>query len=150
MNPTIVPEFTTGLTVDLRAFITLCEDVLALVTRENQALSDPKNYQPSEFYQLRKHLLPELESSLISLRKRRQIWRETGPAGGHSDEVKNMFQSIQSLVMKILFLDRENQQALLRLGLVPASHLPPAAAQQPHFVAGLYRQHAAGSGKSLA
>jgi hypothetical protein len=45
--------------------------------------------------------------------------------------------------MKILLLDRENQQAMLRRGLVPARHLPPPAAQRPHFVAGLYQRHAA-------
>ena len=52
-----------------------------------------------------------------------------------------MFQTIQSLLMKVLLLDRENQQALLRRGLVPAKHLPPVAAQQPHYVAGLYQRH---------
>ena len=59
-----------------------------------------------------------------------------------SDEVVDLFQTIQSLVMKTLLLDRENQQALLRRGMVPAISLPAVGAQQPHFVAGLYRQHA--------
>jgi hypothetical protein len=44
--------------------------------------------------------------------------------------------------MKFFILDRENQQAMLRRGLVPVRHLPPAAAQRPHFVAGLYQRHA--------
>jgi hypothetical protein len=44
--------------------------------------------------------------------------------------------------MKFLQLDRENQQSLLRRGLVPPRHLPAVAAQQPHYVAGLYRRHA--------
>ncbi len=142
MNPLPTPETNVGLELDLRGFTALCNDVLALVTRENQALATPQNYQPSEFYELRKHLLPELESTLVNLRKRRQVWHPSSKPGGHSEEIKAMFQNIQSLVMKILSLDRENQQALLKLGLVPATHLPPAAAQRPHFVAGLYQQYA--------
>jgi len=146
MNPTLAPEFAAGLTLDLRNFVALCEDVLALVTRENQALAGPKDYQSNEFDQKRKHLIPELESALITLRKRRQLWRDNGQPGGHSEEIKRMFLAIQSLLMKILFLDRENQRAMLRLGLVPTKHLPPVAAQQPHYVAGLYQRHSTFSG----
>jgi hypothetical protein len=47
------------------------------------------------------------------------------------------------MLMKIVLLDRDNQQALLRRGLVPPRHLPRAAGQQPHFVAGLYQRHRA-------
>jgi hypothetical protein len=43
----------------------------------------------------------------------------------------------------LLLLDRENQQEMLRHGLVPATQLPPAASQRPNYVAGLYRRHAA-------
>ena len=146
MNPTLAPEYAAGLALDLRTFVALCEDVLALVTRENQALAGPKGYQSSEFDQKRKRLIPELESALITLRKRRQLWRENGQPGGHSEEIKRMFPTIQSLLMKILCLDRENQQAMLRLGLVPAKHLPPAGAQHPHYVAGLYQRHSTFSG----
>jgi len=138
MNPTITTELAAGLAHDLQAFCLLCEGVLDLVTRESQALSDQNQYQPCEFQQGRKRLLPELELALITLRKQRQSRR---PAT-QPEEVKKLFQTIQSVLMKILLLDRENQQALLRRGLVPVKHLPPVAAQQPHYVAGLYQQHA--------
>ncbi|MCC6233741.1 MAG: hypothetical protein IT580_13910 [Verrucomicrobiales bacterium] len=42
--------------------------------------------------------------------------------------------------MKILLLDRENEQALLRHGLVPARELPSVNRQRPHFVSDLYRR----------
>jgi len=42
---------------------------------------------------------------------------------------------------QVLLLDRENQQALLRRGLLPARHLPAAAVQRPHCVADAYRRH---------
>jgi hypothetical protein len=53
-----------------------------------------------------------------------------------------LFQNIQSLLMKVLVLDRENQQAMLRRGLVPARHLPAVAVQKPHYVASLYQRNA--------
>jgi hypothetical protein len=42
--------------------------------------------------------------------------------------------------MKIIVLDRENEQTLLRLGLLPAQQLPPVERQRGHFVADLYRR----------
>jgi len=42
--------------------------------------------------------------------------------------------------MKIVLLDRENEQALLRRGLVPPTQLPSVNRQRPHFVAELYRR----------
>ena len=50
-------------------------------------------------------------------------------------EVQALFQSVQSLLIKVLLMDRENQQALLQRGLLPAGHLPERAAQSSSFVA---------------
>ena len=41
---------------------------------------------------------------------------------------------------KIILLDRENEQGLLRRGLVPPRELPSVNRQRPHFVADLYRR----------
>jgi hypothetical protein len=38
-------------------------------------------------------------------------------------------------------LDRENEQLLLRRGLIPPKHLPPVQRQRPHYVASLYQRH---------
>ncbi len=51
-----------------------------------------------------------------------------------------LLRETQDLIMKIIVLDRENEQALLRKGLVPARHLPHPNRQRPHFVADLYRR----------
>jgi len=59
-------------------------------------------------------------------------------------EVKELFQSVQGLLMKVLLLDRENQQALLGRGLVPLRHLATAAVQQPQYVANVYKRHTPG------
>jgi len=143
MHMTPSTEFAVGLTADLQAFLKLCEETLALAMCENLALTGPSDYQVQEFCQRRKDLLPGLESALFKLRSRRKLGQQTGQLGhSHSEETKTLFQVIQNLLMKVLLLDRENQQALLRRGLVPATHLPAAGGQQPHFVAGLYRRYA--------
>ncbi len=142
MNNTITSEFTAALVFDLRSYLDLCEEILALATRENQALSGQTNYQSFEFQRKRMSLLPILESLSAKLRNRRMVWQQASPSEREScKEVKPLFQNIQSLVMKVLLLDRENQQAMLRRGLVPARHLPAAAVRQPHYVASLYQRN---------
>jgi hypothetical protein len=137
--------FTTEMIADLRAYQTICDEALVLTTRENQALSSGGEYQPFEFYQLRTSLLPRIESALVQLRKWREIWLRVPPTErAGCSEVKVLFQSVQSLLMKLLLLDRENQQALLKRGLVPPRHLAAAAVQvqKPNFVANVYKRHA--------
>lgn len=134
--------FEAGLALDLRAHLALCQEAMDLSARENQALAQGSGYGPFEFYRQRKNLLPRLEESLMALRKWRNRWQQASPAErAGCSEVKALFQSVQTLLMKVLLLDRENQQALLKHGLLPAQHLPSRAAQQPHCVADLYRRH---------
>jgi hypothetical protein len=136
--------FAPEMIADLRAYQAICDEALTLTTRENQALATAGEYQPFEFYQLRRGLLPQLETALVQLRKWREIWLRVSPmerAG--CSEVKVLFQSVQGLLMKLLLLDRENQQALLKRGLVPPRHLATTAVQvqKPNFVANVYKRH---------
>jgi hypothetical protein len=142
MNNFITPEFRTGLIAELHTYHKLCEEILALSVRENVALSGQTDYQSFEFDEKRKRLLPNLESVSDKLRRRRIIWQQA-PASERAQcqEAKPLFLNIQNLLMKMLLLDRENQQAMLRRGLVPARHLPAAAVQQPHYVANLYQRN---------
>jgi hypothetical protein len=126
----------------LRRHLALCEEVLALTGREHQALVAPDDYRPFEFYQGRKALLSRLDDALNSLRMWRQAWQQLDPAErGRTPEVKHLLQAVQNVLVKILVLDRENQQALLRRGLVPARQMPAFAAQPPHYAARVYRRH---------
>ena len=43
--------------------------------------------------------------------------------------------------MKILIIDKENEQLLLRRGLVPPAQLPSVQQQYPHFVTDLYQRN---------
>ena len=129
---------------ELRGYLDLCRDFLALFSQENQALRRAQSWSPEPFNQQRKRLLPRLESGLIKLRSFRQWW-ERMPAGQREacGEIKDVCWDIQNLLPRLLLLDRENQQEMLRRGLVPATQLPPAASQRPNFVANLYLRHAA-------
>jgi hypothetical protein len=129
---------------DLQTYLGICDEALALASHENQALTGASEYQPFDFFQRRTSLLPRLENALVRLRKWREIWLRVPPEERAScSEVKVLFQSVQGLLMKLLLLDRENQQALLRRGLVPPRHLAAAAtaAPQPNYVANVYKRH---------
>jgi hypothetical protein len=135
-------SFATEMISDLQAYLGICDEALSLAARENQALSGAGDYQSFDFFQRRTSLLPRLENALVRLRKWRELWLRVSPEERAScSEVKVLFQSVQGLLMKLLLLDRENQQALLRRGLVPPRHLPAAAVQQPNFVANVYKRH---------
>jgi hypothetical protein len=144
MNAPGQSTFFVELARDLRAHLDLCHECLALFTVENRRLRSPQPWQPGEFSEQRKRLLPRLESVLIKLRGSREFWQKmTHAERERCGEIRNLFQEIQNLLPRILMLDRENQQEMLRRGVLPAAELPAAAGQQPNFVANLYRRHAA-------
>ncbi len=144
MNPAPTPNFTVQLAADLRAFLSLCEEALALATCENQTFTAGPDCQPSAFLSRRKSLLGNLDQAVVNLKNIRRVWQQTDPAErDRCGEASSLFPAIQGTLMKALLLDRENQQAMLRQGLVPTPHLPAAAAQRPHFVTGLYQRHSA-------
>jgi hypothetical protein len=142
MNNSLTTPIANALTSDLLAFTRLCEEILSLAGREHRALAGQGDYQPLEFQQERTALLPDIESLVHQLRNHRMVWQRVPQSQReHFTELKRVFQNVQGLLMKIMLLDRENQQAMLKRGLVPTKHLPPAAAQQPHYVADLYRKN---------
>ena len=144
MSTTGQPNFFVEFARDLRAHLDLCHECLALFTLENRRLRSPQPWESGEFSEHRKRLLPRLESVLIKLRGSRESWQKmTQVERERCGEIKNLFQEIQNLLPRILMLDRENQQEMLRRGALPAAQLPPAAAQRPNFVANLYQRHAA-------
>jgi ketopantoate reductase len=119
----------------------ICSEVLAVVERESVILREGRESERFESYQAKKTLLPKLNQSLDKIRQHRIGWQRLSPAERAKHvKVPPLLRQSQDLVMKIIFLDRENEQILLRRGLVPAPHLPPANRQRPHFVADLYRR----------
>ena len=129
---------------DLRAHRALCESILALAARENSTLRSQAEGLTSESSAQRKKFLAELNNSLDKIREHRIAWMRLEPAQRQGyPEIAELLRENQNLIMKILVLDRENEQALLRKGLVPLRHVPPANRQRPHFVSSLYQRNSA-------
>ena len=127
----------------LQAHLGLAREVLALVEREGQALRSHDGSAAFESHPAKKSLLTRLEESVVRLKEYRSEWTRLDPATRSANaDINQLIRQNQDLTMKIIVLDRENEQALLRRGLVPAREIPSANRQRPHFVADLYRRQA--------
>ena len=128
----------------LNEHLALCQELLTAAEREGQCLRRPDKPSLFEFYSIKKNLLPRLNQSLDGLRQHRVNWQKLSleERARHPD-VGALLRKNQDLTMKIIVLDRENEQALLRRGLVPPRQLPSVNRQRPHFVADLYRRQGA-------
>jgi flagellar biosynthesis/type III secretory pathway chaperone len=125
----------------LNEHLALCQELLLVVEREGQALRRSEPPSLFQFYQQKKNLLPRLKQSLDDLRKHRATWQKLSLVERASQpEVGPLLRKNQDLTMKVIVLDRENEQALLRRGLVPPRELPSVNRQRPHFVTDLYRR----------
>jgi len=135
----------------LRRHLEVCQELLAIVSREGEALRRADSRETGEVFQAKKNLLPRLNQSLDQLKRQRLHWQSASPAErARHPEVGALLRLNQDLTMKIIVLDRENEQALLRRGWVPPRHLPSANRQRPHFVAGLYQRNQGESRKPAA
>lgn len=129
---------------DLKTHRALCEAILALAGRENSVLRAQNEGLTAESSAQRKKFLAQLTDSLDKIREHRIAWMRLEPAVRQGyPEIAELLRENQNLIMKILVLDRENEQALLRKGLVPMRHVPPANRQRPHFVSNLYQRNSA-------
>lgn len=142
MRTVLTAEFTAELIRELKAYLALCDEALALTVLEGQLLAQETGYQSAEFQAKRKRLIPELQDISEKLRNSRMVWLQVSAQEREQcQEVKLLFQRIQCSLMRLLQLDRENQQAMLKRGLVPVRHIPPPAAQRPNYVANIYQRN---------
>jgi hypothetical protein len=119
----------------------LCREYLGLVERENHALSGSNPFDAAAFNQGRQSLMSRLSQSSESLQQFRAQWQElTDDQRNQQSEISTLVRLAQDLAMKILVLDRENEQHLLRRGLLTPQQLPSAQRQRPHFIADLYKR----------
>jgi flagellar biosynthesis/type III secretory pathway chaperone len=126
---------------DLRHHQLTCRELLALAERESQLLRQGQIAALQEIYQAKKVLLPRLSESLEKVRLHRQHWQTlTTAERAAQPEISFLIRQVQDLIMRVILLDRENEQGLLRRGLVPAREMQSVGQQRPHFVAGLYRR----------
>ncbi len=135
----MTPPAALSLTADLQAHLVLCQEVFELVLRESEALRETNAFAGPAFAQQRNALLPRLTKSLDSLRRTRETWQQLDSATrARQTEAEILMRRNQDLIMKIIVLDRENEQALLRQGLLSPGQLPSANRQRPHVVAAQY------------
>lgn len=125
----------------LRGHLAAYRQLLSLVEEEGGDLRSPEPAAWARHYTKKKDLLPVLVGTLDPLAKCRAAWQATSPAvRARHPEVDDLVRQNQDLLMKILFMDRENEQSLLRHGLVPPRELPSVNRQRPNFVTDLYRR----------
>lgn len=116
-----------------------CEEVLKLVQTENETLSGEQSFSPIS-NGIKKDLLERLSDSLNSIRRQRIAWQQTGPSRvALHPQLDSELKSNLDLIMRIIVLGRENEQLLVRRGLLPPGRLP---GKQPHFVSDVYRRAA--------
>jgi hypothetical protein len=129
---------------DLNYHFAVTQELLDLAEREGQTLRQPDSALLFDFYQTRKNLLPRFTESLETVRRHRVNWqRLTLDERAEFPQVAALLRRSQDLTMKVIVMDRENEQHLLRRGLVPPRELPSVNRQRPHFVADLYRRQSA-------
>jgi hypothetical protein len=127
----------------LKDHLELTRDILGIIETESHKLKNG-NSGLHETFTLKKSLLLKLNESLDKLRKHRTEWQKLDEAvRANCPEVHQLLRQNQDLTMKMIVLDRENEQQLLRQGMIPAKHLPSAQRQNPAAVAGVYQRQAA-------
>jgi hypothetical protein len=125
---------------DLRTHQTICREMLTIAERESQALRQPQPAALEELYQMKRVLQPRLSESLQAVRGHRLYWQNlTAAERSTQPEIQFLVRQVQDLVLRVILLDRENEQAFLRRGLIPPREITSAPAR-PHFVAELYRR----------
>lgn len=135
----------------LRRHRGVCAEILKVVEKENSLLRGKRAQEAFALRSARKNLLAELTESLDKVRELRISWQKLPMERRHGHpEVAELLRENQNLIMKILVLDRENEQTLLRQGLVPARQdvdggapSPKKEGQRKHFVANIYQRNAA-------
>jgi len=126
---------------DLERHLSLCQEILALVEAENQVLRSSESIDYQSITPKKQVFIQRLQHSIEQLRKQRVLWQQMSAGDkARNPDVGRLLKQNQELIMKIVMLDRENEQLLLRKGMVPAQHLPPVQRQHPHFVSELYRR----------
>jgi hypothetical protein len=137
---TCLSEFTH----DLATHKNLCQEILQLIELESGKLRSFGSDPLPDSSALKKKFLAQLSESLNKIREHRVAWLKLEPSLREAHpEIAELLRENQNLIMRILVLDRENEQALLRKGLVPPRHVPAASRQRPHFVASMYQRHSA-------
>ena len=89
--------------------LVLCQSVHDLLLEENTWLKTEKTPPKSEFLDRKQEILPQLEKSLEELRKLKPEYFSP------FDDSKKLVNESHSKLLKIFYIDRENEDLLLKL-----------------------------------
>jgi hypothetical protein len=110
----------------------LCDDLLRLLQEENRALRN-EGAVSEDLLQQKRSMLPLLDSTLAGLKALHEDSPELLPA------LREKLNSAQSKIMRILLLDRENEQLLLKSLLPKVAKPNPVRSMQS--IKGIYEKH---------
>jgi len=129
----------------LREHLGVCDDLLLLAQKEAEALRQPEPFPAARIQAARKDLLVRLEVSSHLVASQRKRWCQPNASGSDTPpELAELVRTTLDKIMRVLVIDRENEQSLLRRGLLPPRSLPRAEQSRPNFVARTYQRHAQG------
>ena len=118
-----------------------------MIEREARALDSQRRNEdePPGFdhtNEARQKLIPLLDRVTEKMKQHRQIWeslsyeeRATRP------DVNELIVEALNTIMKIIKLDRANEEILLKNGSIPIKEIPPSMRQKPGQVVNIYKQH---------
>ena len=134
------PDALSALASELQAHITLCGEIFAVVQQEHQKLKTSAVDDLAALQAGRQGMLERLNTAQEGIQAHKEAWTRLQPAERQQrPNIANLLKQSTDLIMKIVSLDRENEQLMLRNKLVPPSHLPPAQRQNPNLVARMYK-----------
>ncbi|MCG8528775.1 MAG: hypothetical protein MI748_20525 [Opitutales bacterium] len=112
----------------------LCDDLLVLLKEENRLLRGDPSGMTEEFLQQKRDLLPRLDESLAALKTIQEESPEMLPA------LREKLDSAQKKIMRILLLDKENEQLLLK-SMIPVKQKTSAPAGSMQSLKSIYDKH---------
>ncbi len=134
------PDALSALANELQAHISLCGEILSVIQQEHQKLKTSAVDDLAALQAGRQGMLERLNAAQEGILTHKEAWMRLQPAERHQrPDIGNLLKKSTDLIMKIVSLDRENEQLMLRNKLVPPSHLPPAQRQNPNLVAKMYK-----------
>ncbi len=127
---------------DLQTQLEIFKEILLMTAHDADALRRSASEELEENTTKKEELLNKLNGAIATLKRNSDLWQTLPPTERERHpRIKTLLQQGHDAIMKVLMLDRQNEQALLKQGLVPASMLPSANKQRPGYVASLYSRN---------
>ena len=126
----------------LQSHIDLCNQILVIVQQEHQQLKSNQIEDLTQLQSTRQGMLERLTAAQDNIASHKDAWNELSKSQKQTmPEIGHRLQQCTDLVMKIVSLERENEQLMLHNKLIPPGHLPPAERQNPNLIAKIYKDN---------